>query len=139
MFKGNCLCGQIKYEIDTKPEHGCYCFCSICRRLTGSEKGAYGAVPLAQFAWLEGQDKLTGYNQNKHLSRWFCSQCSSLIASYHQLDPKHVHLSLGTLEDGIEIAIEYQQFVGSKAPWARIDPSLPQYKEWPDWYYPSSK
>jgi hypothetical protein len=42
-------------------------------------------------------------------------------------DGTFVHLTLGTLVDGLGIRPDKHIFVGSKAPWYTIEDDLPQY------------
>lgn len=133
--KGSCQCNAIRYEFHGAPFNCCYCYCSICRKLTGSAMGSYGTVEKERFRWVEGEGLLGVYEQNKSLKRMFCSQCGSFIAGTHKLDPANIFISLGCLESDEQVEIEYQQFVNSKANWVQLDETIQMHKEWPAWVY----
>ena len=65
----------------------------------------------------------------------FCSVCGSSIAATHDLDTANIYISLGCLEPEIDIDIQYQQFVKSKASWVELDTSIRLHDEWLDWVY----
>jgi len=136
---GSCQCRQVEFKINSKPKSACYCYCSICRRLTGSEKGAYASVEKDAFTWLKGEEKLVRFNQNENLVRAFCSGCGSFLVSVHRLVPNLIFISLGAMDSELELEIEYQQFVASKANWSNVDPNIKQYDEWPPWFSVESK
>lgn len=133
MNKGSCVCDAICYEIEVTPFDCVYCYCSICRGLTGGAMGAYGTVLKTDINWLRGKEQLSVYQQTSNTKRMFCSYCGSFMLSTHELAPDKIYLSLGCLEKDAGLAIEYQQFVASKPQWLKIDLSVPQYDGWPDW------
>ena len=97
--------------------------------------GSYGTIPKEYFRWVEGEELLTIYQQNKSLKRLFCSVCGSFIAGTHDLDPANIFLSLGCLDSEIDLEIQYQQFIDSKASWVSLDKSIKLHDQWPDWVY----
>ena len=133
MIQGQCQCGSIIYKVASAPFDCCYCYCSICRKLTGSVSGAYGTVPKKDFEWLSGKSLVSKYEQNDNLERSFCSKCGSFLLSEHQLDPENVFLSLGCLSAHESIKIEYQQFVDSRADWCSVSPEITSHAAWPKW------
>ncbi len=135
MKTGSCLCGSVRYEIQSDPMHCNYCCCSICRRLTGSAMGAYGMVRKSEFSWLSGEEVLKTFRQNNNLERFFCSNCGSFLLSVHGLDSVNCYLSLGSLDCHEGIEISYQQFTDSKVPWLELDSSLESHREWPSWIH----
>lgn len=134
MIEGKCQCESIRFSLASIPFECCYCHCSICRKLTGSNFGTYGTVPKDDFKWLQGEELLSNFNQNENLQRSFCSLCGSFIKSVHKLDPANVFISIGCIETTIDdLKIEYQQFTESKAPWHRLDSGIKSHEKWPKW------
>jgi len=135
MRTGSCQCQSVRYELTDNLFQHCYCCCSICRRLTGSAMGAYGAIARKHFRWLTGEDDTRAYQQNEHLQRVFCSNCGSFLLSVHALDTVNCYVSLGCLDSGENINIEYYQYAGSKAAWLDLNCKIECHEEWPndDW------
>jgi hypothetical protein len=93
-IKGSCYCGEVKFSvISHTPYPYMRCYCSLCRKTSGS--GGYGINIMAQADSLsvQGQDKLVFHHGMQHDSetdelipsqgkRFFCRHCgSSLWAS----------------------------------------------------------
>ena len=133
MYVGKCLCETVEYTVDAPPQDCCLCYCSVCRKLTGSGLGAYGAAKARDFRWVRGEDHVSEYRQNQTTTRYFCECCGSYLASRHTQSPKMIYLSLGCLEDSNQLKLKYQQFVASRASWVTISSDVPTYDEWPDW------
>ena len=133
MTQGKCLCGSIQYSISMQPYDCCYCHCSVCRKLTGSDKGVYGTVAKHSLVWETGQALIKEYKQSQQTTRMFCSTCGSYLASTHTLTPDLIYLSLGCLESDDIKQINYQQFTASKASWVTVRGDIPAHEDWPDW------
>lgn len=131
MINGSCLCGKIKYQINQEPVDCCYCHCAICRKLTGSLGGAYGAVLKNNFTWLTGQESITTFKPTTDTTRYFCSVCGSFLVSEHIEDQDNVYLSLGCIDDKITGIVEFHQFVAGKPDWVYLSDDIPHYSKWP--------
>ena len=132
MVQGKCLCGQTCFEISQALEDVSYCHCSICRKASGSAFAAYGATLIENFKWLYGENLLSKFEVSNVLSKQFCSHCGSTLVTYHLSEPDVYHVSLGCLNDDVEVKPEYHQFVGSKANWYQPTDGLPQFQRWSD-------
>ncbi|MFT5219291.1 MAG: hypothetical protein ACI87H_001428 [Gammaproteobacteria bacterium] len=128
---GHCLCSSIEFETDGPLTDISLCHCSICRKVTGSAFAAYASVAIEDLHWRRGEERLKKFTLNEQLSKYFCSRCGSTLMTFHSQVPGFYHLSLGNLDDDQNIAIEYHQYVDSKASWERIDDGLTQYPGWP--------
>ena len=80
MFKGSCLCGDVKFHITGDPFSLSYCHCSRCRKAAG----IYSAVLIGKAEDLEiteGQDSIVEYASSsewKH-GRKFCKSCGTSL------------------------------------------------------------
>jgi len=133
MNRGSCLCESVTYRISTAPSDCCYCYCSVCRKLSGGAMGAYGTVRRDQFEWTSGEGLLKTYAQTEQSNGLFCSNCGSYVLSCHDLAPDYLYLSLGCLDSDQGIEIKYQQFTASKADWVKLDAAVEQYERFPKW------
>jgi len=129
---GSCVCGAIQYQLDSALVDCSYCHCSICRKLTGSAFAAYGAVKKTDFKWIKGETQLLRFMQTKNTERGFCGKCGAFLVTDYKPEPNTLHISLGSLNEGPKIQIEYHQYYGSKASWCVVDDNLSKYDGWPD-------
>lgn len=127
-YKGQCLCGAVKYEADAFGPPMAHCHCSMCRKFHGSAFATYGEVKASGFRWLQGEADLAAYTADNGTTRRFCRHCgSSLTFSSPNHPDGVVQIALGTLDSNLERSPDAHIFVGSKASWSEIQDDLPQY------------
>ena len=56
---GACLCGAVRYEIDSKIGPALNRHCKMCRKATGAAFRSRLAVPRKNFRWTTSEDLLT--------------------------------------------------------------------------------
>ena len=132
MYKGSCLCGEVRFEINGPIEDIVFCHCSRCRKAQGSAFATNANVNKSHFHFLQGEEKLTGYPSSEIQTKYFCSNCGSPIYSFSTQNPDTVRIRLGTIEGDISEKPRAHIFVDSRANWDQICDSLPQYKEYID-------
>ena len=125
---GECLCGQVKYEIDGKISPIWLCHCSKCRRSTGSAFHASAVCRPEDFRWLSGADAVTEYEDSPGYKTRFCSRCGSPVPS-HLEQRGSVFLHVGGLDGDPGRSVSHHIFVASKAPWYEICDEHPQHDE----------
>ena len=98
MFKGSCLCGDVRYEVrGDLGEFGC-CHCTSCRKASGSAFGANSPVDRERFTLLSGEASLREYESSPGKLRVFCSRCGSPLYAYLRRTPEILRLRLGALD-----------------------------------------
>ncbi|TNF97570.1 MAG: GFA family protein [Gammaproteobacteria bacterium] len=128
MYKGGCLCGQVRFEISGNIRNIVYCHCSQCRKAQGSAFATNGIVDITNFNLLSGKSELTGYESSPGQTKYFCKHCGSPIMSKNVTRPNEVRVRLGTIESDIQERPEAHIFVTSKANWEDIFGNIPQYE-----------
>lgn len=129
-YKGQCLCGLVKYEVDTiEPEMG-HCHCSMCRKFHGAAFATYGEVKTDNFHWVSGEEHLRTYLAPNGTRRQFCECCGSSLIFIPANDAGEVvEFSLGTLDSNIELRPDVHIFTDYAASWYEFSDSLPQFTE----------
>ena len=130
-FTGECLCGNIAYEISGQLGPIINCHCSNCRRWHGSAFRTRSAVESKNFKWLRGEQLLSKYHSSEHVIKTFCSICGSNLISILENNPDFIGLPIGALEQDPGNRPLMHVFVDSKAPWYEITDDLPQHNTWP--------
>ena len=126
---GSCLCEAVEYTVEDAFSYALNCHCSQCRRATGSAFKPLAGIERGKLAVTRGARTLLKYgNDVNHDVR--CRKCGSLLYSVVR-DGVWVHVALGSLLDTPSRLPTAHIYVGSKAPWHRIDDALPQHLELP--------
>lgn len=127
-YRGSCLCGVVKFEVDEFcPEVG-HCHCSMCRKFHGAPYATIAGVLRANFRWVDGDDALKGYTATNGTTRTFCRHCgSSLTFTSPRAPEEEIEIALGTMDDDVPVKPSAHIFVGSAANWTVIKDDLPQY------------
>jgi hypothetical protein len=120
MAKGSCLCGAIAFEIDDQGVVvSVSCFCTNCRKISGSQYGVYLQVRRDSFRWVSGEDHRIAYESSPGNERAFCRTCGAVApieTSYGA-----VRVPGGALDDDPGLAPEVILFSQSKAGWCAAD------------------
>ncbi len=129
-YKGQCLCGQIQYEVDEiGPKLG-HCHCSMCRKFHGAAFATLAEAKIEDFRWVMGEEHLSTFLATNGTQRKFCKHCgSSLIFVPSNDSGQLVEFSLGTLDTNISNRPDAHIFTDSKACWFEISDALPQFTQ----------
>ena len=129
-YKGQCLCGLVKYEVDEIEPHIAHCHCSMCRKFHGSAFSTFVEVKLNKFRWVNGKNNLKTYLAPNGTKRQFCENCgSSLIFISSDSSGESIEFSLGTLDSEIELKPDAHVFTNYSVNWYEVNDGLPKYKE----------
>lgn len=83
-LKGGCICGEVRYEVDTATEcrQLVLCHCRNCRRTTGTGHSQTVGVP-EEAVTLQGEDYLQSYEKKADSGNTvvscFCRQCGAPV------------------------------------------------------------
>ena len=116
MVKGSCLCGAIAFEIDPAGvviSVGCYC--TNCRKVSGTQYGVYLQVKGGSFRWIRGAEHVAAYESSPGNKRAFCKTCGSIVPI--QTAYGAVRVPGGALDEDPGIVPEVILFAKSKADW----------------------
>ncbi len=129
-YKGQCLCGTIKYGVDKiEPQMG-HCHCTMCRKFSGAAFATFGEAKVENFHWLEGEGFLQKFKAENGTIRQFCKKCgSSMIFIPANDDGKLVEFTLGTLDNEIEHQPDAHIYTQNKAGWSVICDGLPEFRK----------
>ena len=118
---GHCLCGNVKYRIDTEPFATAFCYCENCQRQTGTAFSIVIGVPKDALH-VEGDSlscfDTTGDVHGTTTHRHFCSHCGSPVYSTVDAQPDVVYVKAGTLDDASVLHPNVEVFTRSAQPWA---------------------
>ena len=118
---GGCLCGAVRYTINTPLRDVLECHCSMCRRSHG-HIGAYSAVPRAGLE-LTDPTGLRWYASSPGAERGFCTRCGSTLFFRSARWPDELHVVVANLHQPLDRAPQVHVFWESHVPWADVDPN----------------
>ena len=130
--RGSCLCGVVKFALRPPFSAFRYCYCSRCRKASGSAHAANLLLPRPQFEWLEGKDAIERYDlpNAQRFSVWFCRHCGSRVP--HEIRTRDDMLvPAGLLDTDPQMLPENSIFWTSRAPWYVEPQQMPLFDEYP--------
>jgi hypothetical protein len=131
-YTGGCLCGALRYEADAEPLYAGLCYCTDCRRASGS-----GFIPFMGFA--SGTLRITGPSRSfvckaangRDATRNFCAACGSLVFGGERGESESFTIYAGSLDDPARFGPKVAIFARSRACWVSIPPGLTIFDELP--------
>ncbi|RTZ64977.1 MAG: GFA family protein [Aquificaceae bacterium] len=129
-YYGQCLCGEIQYEVDIIEPRMAYCHCIACRKFHGAAFSTFGEAKSENFRWVKGESLLKRYIAENGAVRQFCKNCgASMTFATSKNSNDVIEFALGTLDSDIELQPDAHLFTRYKANWSMICDGLPQHKE----------
>jgi hypothetical protein len=127
MFTGSCLCGEVRFRIDSELEPIQICHCQQCRRAQGAPFATNIPVSSRAFALVCGGGLLTSYESSPGKKRAFCSKCGAPVYSSRDSLPDVLRVRAGLIDGPLPVRPIVHAFVASKCDWWAITDSLPQF------------
>ncbi|MEO8003135.1 MAG: GFA family protein [Arenimonas sp.] len=129
-INGSCLCGAVVFEIRPPYAFFKYCFCSRCRKKTGSAHAANLLIESRQMKWLQGEEKIKMYRmpEVRAFSNCFCSECGSALPWLTKNEKWYV-VPAGALNEDPGAKPDENIYWGSRASWYVPENELPCFEE----------
>ena len=127
MHKCSCLCGSVRFDINTHLKNAINCHCKFCRKSHGSPFVTVLVVLPEYFTLLSGEENLQRYPEDEtKTGRIVCNICGSkLFTETAKGAPLSVYAA--ALEDESEVEVMAHTNVESKSPFVVISDNLPQF------------
>jgi hypothetical protein len=127
MYQGSCLCGSIKYELESDLKAVVNCHCGFCSKAHGAVFTTLLFIPLANLTITEGKELLTSYHvENLNADRYFCSKCGTrLYNSLPSLGRANIVVATLTTDEILRPLAHVN--TESKCTWFQINDELPQF------------
>src|SRR3954447_16203996 len=95
---GGCMCGAVRYELNSDPFDCGWCHCRTCQLFGGAPAMAFASVPARDFAWTRGE-QVRWIETSSFGRRAFCDQCGSPLQVKVDHQPETVDFPVATLDD----------------------------------------
>ena len=132
LVSGGCQCGDVAFEYMGTPKFMMNCHCSRCRKVKGAAHATNAFVPVEQFRWIRGQDKIVNYDlpEAERFGNAFCGNCGSSLPR-ESGNTGMLNVPAGSLDCAPGLEARGHIFIGSSAPWFVVSDELPQWDEMP--------
>lgn len=131
-YRGECLCGAIRYVIEgSEPRAMFLCHCSRCRKLSGTAHAANVFFEGAELRFEHGEAGLTHFRlEGTRKAQTFCSTCGSAMP---RRSPRgHIVLPAGSLDAECSVTPTAHIYCDSAASWEAGVASAPRFAELPE-------
>jgi hypothetical protein len=127
---GGCLCGGVRFEVETPFEKITACHCTTCKKISGGGGTINGRARTDSIRILEGQELLKTIQPEEGSAKTFCTSCGSNIFGGGWPDWESSSVRLTTLDEPFEGKVDRHIFVRSLAPWEVLpDDGAERYEE----------
>ena len=114
---GSCLCGAVRFRVHGAFDHFFLCYCSRCRKGSGSAHAANLFASDATVEWLSGEEKVRVFElpATRH-AKCFCSVCGSALPRA-SAGRGLVVVPAGSLDTPLKIRPDARISYASRADW----------------------
>jgi hypothetical protein len=107
--RGQCLCGVVRFTVETVDPECWACHCNMCVRWSA---GPFLSVSTTS-AKFEGEDNITIFDSSEWAERGFCRQCGTIL--YYRLKKRDgLEMNIGVFDDPPPIRLAGEIFVDRK-------------------------
>jgi hypothetical protein len=126
---GSCLCGGVRFELESPFELASYCHCENCRKQTSTFGVISMKVPRERLRLLSGEELLKSWQPEPGtVIRVFCGRCGSGIYSMEAPDSEVVWVRMGVLDADPGLRPSRHTWVRSAPAWLPVpEDGLPRY------------
>ena len=128
-WTGGCMCGKVRYRLDSAPFDAGWCHCRTCQLSSGSPAMVFASVPAGDLIWTEGEEHVRSVKSSSFGHRMFCGQCGTPFLMRVDHQPETVDFSVATLDDPDRVAPAFHIFWGSKIAWFEPADDLPRHEK----------
>ena len=126
--KGQCRCGQVHFEVKSKPLITMACHCTGCQRMTASAFSLSALYPSNQFEVTKGETTIGGlHGATRH---FFCAHCMSWLFTRPEGMDQFVNVRSTMMEDARSFRPFIETYTEEMLPWATT-PAVHSFKRFP--------
>ena len=126
-ISGGCACGQVRYEVKSRPYDAGWCHCRTCQLNSGAPAMVFASVPPQDFVFTRGADKVRTFKSSSFGHRSFCGQCGTPLLMKADEQPDSVDFSVATLDEPDAVTPGFPIFYASRIAWFEPSDTLPRH------------
>jgi len=117
MYKGSCLCGAVRYEIQGQVLRTSNCWCTMCQKQHGAAVAPYASVAFGALHIVQGLEAITRYASSPPVERTFCAVCGSNLTWQSASEREHIGVALGSFDTPYQGVVTHDLHFDSKPGW----------------------
>lgn len=127
-YEGSCLCGKVRFNVESFSPLAAHCHCSQCRKFHGAAFGTL--VETTGLTWLSGEEHLGEFTGKLGATRTFCSCCGSSIGFRPKGAPiEQTEIAIALFDEPVPVIPDAHIYADYSADWYNTDDDLPVYGE----------
>ena len=132
-LEGGCYCRALRFVAEGDPLFKGQCHCRECQYISGGHPNAVMGMPATGFKYTKGTPKqFTRSDLPNPVTREFCGECGTHIATRAPMLPGAVLLKVGTLDDPSVFGMPQMAiFTGEKQSFHTIPAGVPSFERSP--------
>ena len=133
-FTGGCLCGAIRYEVNSEPQRIANCHCGDCRKATGSAVATNIFVADDSVVMTQGEPKSFSHtaDSGNTMVKEFCANCGSQVFGHSNGRPGIKSIKVGSIDDASFVRPQVNVFLRRALPFTQIDRNLACFDGMPE-------
>ena len=133
-LRGGCLCGRVQFLVHGPFDAFRLCYCSRCRKVTGSAHASNLFGRAENLRWLSGEDMIRRFELDSasYFARSFCAECGAAVPWISRRDARTVVIPAGALDDEPDIHPQQRIFCADRASWSNDIESVAGFERLPD-------
>jgi len=125
-LEGGCLCGAVRYTVNSEPVVTLHCHCSDCRKATGAPFSTWAVFPRMALNWPQREPRRVPHADRLRL---FCPDCGTPIGMLPTEDAAIIAITAGTLDRPETLKPVCHTWVEDQLPWVHTSDGLPRHQK----------
>ena len=126
-YSGGCMCGAVRYRLDSEPFDCGWCHCRTCQLNSGAPAMAFASVAHGDWVVTQGQAEVRRIRSSSIAERLFCGTCGTPLAIDYDIQPETFDFSVATLDDPGAVKPGFHIFWSSRIDWFDPGDDLPKH------------
>jgi hypothetical protein len=114
---GRCLCGTVRYRLDSEPFDCGWCHCRTCQLSSGAPAMAFASVAFGDWVVTQGEAEMRRIRSSSFAERLSCGRCGTPLGIDYDIQPETFDFSVATLDDPGAVRPGFHIFWASKVAW----------------------
>jgi hypothetical protein len=117
---GQCLCGEVQFNVDAPSIWCAHCHCSMCRLAHGAGFVTWVGYKDTDVEITDAGKRLAWYRSSPEAERGFCSRCGSTLFFRSTRWPGELHVTRGSIAGDIDREPGGHAFYESHVEWISL-------------------